>query len=399
MTATHASPALDRSLPSNRFLLAWALAWAVVGCVVAVGIVALTEGRVDTMPALRFGILTAELVGFSSLASARVVFPLFARLTYLVVLPLQVVTLLLGTLLGGVLVLFVDPLFGLAEVGPVAAILGLNGLISVLVGTGLSTYDSMRRQIEGSYAALREKEAYERELRVARDVQQELLPREPPAVEGLELAGVCRPAIGVGGDYYDFLALGGARAGLLIADVSGKGVPAALLMAGLQAAVRSMPPGTPPGALVARLNDVLFASSSSSRYATLFYGEYDAGTRALRFANAGHHPPLVVGRDGAREVDGSTGGLPIGLFEGTTYDEGRVELRPGDLVALFTDGVVEAPDPAGTEFGAERLREALERARDRPLADVIDEVLDELTRWGAGRSAHDDVTLVLARAL
>lgn len=227
-------------------------------------------------------------------------------------------------------------------------------------------------------------------------MQRELLPREVPRVPGLELAGVCQPAIAVGGDYYDYLQAGDGRLGLVIADVSGKGVPAALLMASLQASMRSrFPTAATPGELSTGLNEALVRSSSTARYATAFVATFDPETRELSYSNAGHLPALVV-RD-SETLRCEEGGVPIGLFDGAAYETGFRTLAPGDLLALFTDGVSEAPAPDGEEFGAERLAELLLAHRLRPLDEVVQTVLDTLLAWTGPAEAHDDVTLVLAR--
>ena len=268
-------------------------------------------------------------------------------------------------------------------------------MLAAGVAVALGTYDRMRRRSRRRTASSG-KDALERELRVAREVQRELLPREVPGVAGLELVGVCRPAIAVGGDLYDYLQGGDGRLGVAIVDVSGKGVPAALLMANLQASMRSrFPTAGTPGSLAAGLNEALCGSSSAARYATAFLATFDPETRRLSYSNAGHLPAILVReQDTARCEDG---GMPIGLFEGATYETGAVTLVPGDLLALFTDGVTEAPAPDGEEFGAERLAELLRAHRARPLEAVIDTVFDALLQWSGPVDPHDDVTLVLAR--
>ena len=394
-TISQAPATVERGMWAARFLATWALAWGLVGCVVAVGFV-LVAG-VDPGPALRLSILFAEVVGFTALVSARMIFPLFVRLPYALSLLLQIMTVLSATVFGSAAILLTQPLFFARRVSIVAMIVLVNALIAVVVGIALYTYDAMRRQIEQSYQALREKEALDRELRVARDVQRELLPRDVPRVRGLELAGVCIPAVDVGGDYFDFLQLGDDTTGLVIADVSGKGVPAALLMAGLQASVRSLSMASvEPAQLNGRLNEILFRSSSASRYATMFLGFYHAATRRLSYSNAGHHPPLVVGDDGVRHL--AAGGLPIGMFDGSTYTHDLAEFNAGDLLTLFTDGVTEAPGAHDEEFGESRLIELLKRHRTRPLDEIVAAVLDEIRQWSGTREAHDDITLVLARA-
>ena len=387
---------LSRTLPQGRFALGWAVAWALVGCAVATGIVYSTD--VDFWPAFRVSVLFAEVVGFTALLSARLVFPLLVKLPYLLFLLLQILTLLSVTIFGSVAVIRFELLFSLARPRTVALIVLVNAVIAVVVGIALHTYDSMRRQIEESFRVLREKEVLDRELSIARDVQQELLPRSAPDVLGLQLSGVCVPAVGVGGDYYDFVPMRADQVGLVIADVSGKGVPAALLMAGLQASVRSMIlPDVRPSDITRRLNEILYRSSSAARYATFFFGSYDGSARTFRYSNAGHYPPLLVNEHEVVRLD-TASGRPIGMFDDSAYSDGSHTLTPGDLLALFTDGVVETPGPGGEEFGERRLAELLRQHRERPLDTIVRTVLDELERWSGGAEAHDDVTLVLARA-
>jgi len=382
--------------PPYRFVVAWAAGWAAIGAVVGGGI-AFTRGVPELLPLLRQSVLFAEVVGFTALASARLVFPYYARLPFAVRIALQVLTLLSGNVFGSVAILATQPLYSLARPKTVAVIVLLNAAFAVIVGIALHTYDSMKRQIEESYRVLRQKEAMEREIAIAREVQRELLPRAVPRIRGLQLAGACLPAVGVGGDLYDFLPFAEDRVGLVIADVSGKGIPAALLMAGLQASVRSLAlPSLAPNEINRRLNEMLLRSTSAARYATMFFGHYDGRSRTLTYSNAGHYPPLHIGADGARRL--TEGGLPIGLLGDASYEEGSCILGEGDLLALFTDGIVESPDAEDREFGEGRLLAILREHRERNLDDIVATVLDEVTRWRGGRAPHDDVTLVLARA-
>ena len=389
-------PVAAPAAPGRHFLLGWTGAWLAVGVVVAAGIS--FGAGVDFLPVLRLSVLSAVVVGFSAYTSARVVPPLLVRLPGAVRLTLDSLIVLAGTVFGSVAVVLTDPFFALAQLRAVVLILVVNAVVAAGVAVALGTYDRMRRQIEASYRVVREREALEREMNVARDVQRELLPGDVPRCEGLELAGVCRPAVAVGGDYYDYLQHADGRPGLVIADISGKGVPAALLMASLQASVRSLfSTVTDPGQLHQRLNDALCRSSSSSHYATAFLADFDPVTRRLTYSNAGHLPALVV--RGEQTFRCEEGGLPIGLFEGATYETGALTLVPGDLLALFTDGVTEAPAPGGEEFGADRLADLLRAHPDRPLDEVIEAVLDALRDWSGPVTPHDDVTLVLARVL
>ena len=396
MDAPVAAPRPDAALavPGHSFLLGWTAAWLGVGVVVAAGI-SLGAG-VPFLPALRQSVLFAEVVGFSAYTSVRLVSPLLARLHGALRLTLDSLIVLAGTVFGSIAVLLTDPFFAVAQYRYVLLILGVNALLAVGVAVALGTYDRMRRQIEASYRVLRERDALEREMNVAREVQLELLPRAVPDFEGLELAGVCRPAVAVGGDYYDYLRYGDGRLGLVIVDVSGKGVPAALLMASLQASVRSLfPTVADPGELQARLNDALCRSSSVARYATAFLADFDPDVRRMTYSNAGHLPGLII--RGEETIRCEQGGLPIGLFEGVGYETGSLTLAPGDLLALFTDGVTEAPAPDGEEFGADRLADLLRTYQDRPLDAALQGVLDALLDWSGPVDPHDDVTLVLAR--
>lgn len=388
-------PVNPRTL-GNRFLALWAAGWGLTGGVVAAGI-HFAVPSTDLGPLLTTSVLFAEVVGFTALLSARQVFPFFSRLPFPVRLGLQVVTLCSGTVFGSVAVLAAQPLFSLANIRLVSVIVAINAILAVLVGIALHTYDTMRNQIEASFRGLREKEAFERELAIAREVQRELLPRAFPRLSGLEVTGVCLPAVGVGGDYFDFLTLPEDRLGLVVADVSGKGIPAALLMAGLQASVRSVSlSGCGPGEVNRRVNALLYDTTSEARYATLFFALYDPHLREIHYSNAGHFPPILLGPSGAVRL--TQGGLPLGLFGEAVYGEGRRAMAAGDLLVLFTDGLLEAPDPAGLEFGEARLIEILEGTRGDDLAGILDRVVREVKEWTRHGPQHDDVTVVLARA-
>ena len=393
-----ASPLAQRAdagpaAPGGNFLLGWTAAWLAVGVVVAAGIS--FGAGVDFFPVAWLSVLSAEVVGYSAYASVRLVSPLLARLPGALRWALDSLIVAAGAVFGSIAVFLTDPLFALAQIRTVLLIVALNALLAAGVALALGLYDRMRRQIEASYRVRRERDALEREMNVAREVQRELLPRAAPRFEGLELAGVCRPAIAVGGDYYDYLRHADGRPGLVIADISGKGVPAAILMASLQASVRSLfPTAADPGQLHERLNNALCDSSSTARYATAFLADFDPGARRLTYSNAGHLPALVI--RGAQTLRCQEGGIPIGLFDGATYDTGALTLEPGDLLALFTDGVTEAPGPDDEEFGEDRLADLLRARKDGSLEAAVQAVLDALLAWG-GPAAHDDVTLVLAR--
>jgi len=389
-------PQLSRSLPGWRFLLGWAAAWTLVGTVVAAGFV--LGAGVDFLPALGLSLLFAELIGFASLISARVIFPRLTELPYLLFLPLQILTLLSVTIAGSIVIVLLQPFFFAATPRVVVLIIAVNSAVAVVVGIALYTYDSMRRQIARQFDQLRQQEAMEQQMRVARDVQEHLLPASPPQLAAVELAGRCIPARDVGGDYFDFIELPGDRLAIVIGDVSGKGVPAALLMAGLQASVRSLAPtASSPAELNERINEMLYESSSAARYATFLLGIYDLKGHKFLFSNAGHHPPLRV-RNGEVEPLISGSGFPLGMFDAASYEESQSQLQVGDLLALYTDGLVETPNAAGEEFGEERFAALLAENSAAPLDTVATRLLGALNSWAGELDAHDDATVLLLRA-
>lgn len=383
-----------------RFVLLWALAWAGVGLAVGTVIVMAmrTGGRPTDDPIMQFSVLFAEVVGLTALSSSRLIFPYFAPLPFVPRLLLQLATLGGGALFGTLVSVFLNPLWALHN-APLISLMGVvNASLALVVGIAVNTYESMKLQIERSYGELRKKEAFEREMEIAREVQEQLFPKAVPFVEGLEIAGVCVPAAGVGGDYYDYLSFSDDRVGLVVADVSGKGISAALLMASLQASVRNViGPDTSPCEANLRLNEILYRCTTASRYATMFLGLFDARTRTLRYSNAGHNPPMLLGRSGESKL--SAGGLPLGILDNVVYAEGSQALEPGDLLLLYTDGAIEAANPSSEEFGLDRLVGFL-RARRHvgDLTTVVDETIAELQRWTRGSPQQDDITLVVARA-
>ncbi len=236
-----------------------------------------------------------------------------------------------------------------------------------------------------------------RELEIAQEVQRGLLPQQPPALRTLSCAGACRQARAVGGDYYDFLDLGDGQLGLVLADISGKGISAALLMANLQAYMRSrfsLARGDLPE-LLRSLNAYLFESSPSSRYATLFFGRYDDNSGRLVYANCGHNPPLVVRCDGTTAWLQPTAPV-VGLFDEWSCTIAELEIRKGDTLVLYTDGVTDAMDDDGNFFGEERLVELVKRNTRASAGALLETLIDEVTRF-SGKVQEDDLTLVIAQ--
>lgn len=242
-----------------------------------------------------------------------------------------------------------------------------------------------------------EKQRLEREMELAAETQREILPKASPEVPGYELLGWSRPARQVGGDYYDFLALGDGRVRLTVGDVTGKGMPAALLVSTLHSSLRLLLGSEPVSPdLLGRLNRHVHESSAANKFITLLVAELEPDRHRLRFVNAGHNPGLCVHRDGSVEQLGS-GGLPVGLLPQARYTAGAVELGPEDLVCLYSDGITEAATPEGEEFGLERLRSLLVRERERPLTEIRDRLDRAVVDFAQGEPQGDDETLVLLR--
>lgn len=234
------------------------------------------------------------------------------------------------------------------------------------------------------------------ELEQAAEIQQQLLPSGAPAVPGLELAGYNAACRTVGGDYYDFLTFPDGRIGIVIADVAGKGMPAALLMASLQAKVQAL--AETPGStadLVARLNRGMTTTCPRNRFVTFFYGVLDPRTGDLTWCNAGHNPPFLVRSNGELlPLDG--GGPVIGILPAMCYEEQRGAMQPGDTLVLYSDGVTEACNPAGEEF-ENCLKALVVEKRAEPAARIVTAVHEAVGAWIAGQPPADDVTVVVAR--
>ena len=234
----------------------------------------------------------------------------------------------------------------------------------------------------------------EQEVAEARAIQQGLLPSFIPQVAGYEIAGAWQPAHSVGGDYYDVLAFDDGTIGLCIADVAGKGLPAALLMSNLQAAVRGLAsPLLSPDGLCTRLNSLVCHNTGNDRFITFFYAQLDGAERVLRYTNAGHNAPIVLHADGSHErLD--TGGGVLGVFPQQTFSVGTVRLASGDRVILFTDGVTEAYDGSGEEYGESRLLGLLNEHRRAAASLLQEEILAAAGSFSRGHW-HDDATVVV----
>ena len=266
---------------------------------------------------------------------------------------------------------------------------------------GLAGRDEASQQIEAQRRAVAEKLEAERradqELEIAKQVQARLFPQTLPPLRTLDYAGVCLQAREVGGDYYDFLDLGRQRFGLVIGDISGKGIAAALLMAHLQANLRSQSAiaWDQPQRLLRSVNQLFYENSTDNAYATLFFGEYDDKARRLRYANCGHLSALLLRRDNTLERLDSTSTV-LGLFSEWDCSIAEREIFSGDTLALYTDGVTESFNNNGDEFGEQRLIEALRRNRDLSSEALLASIVEDIRHFNP-HEQHDDITLIVAR--
>lgn len=269
-------------------------------------------------------------------------------------------------------------------------------------------------------------EQLRRELLLAAEVQQRFLPDRPPVLSHLELSGVCQPARGIGGDYYDFLLLENKQLGIAVADVAGKGISAALVMSSVQAALRSQTMAIcaersstqAQAEMVSSINRLLCHSTGDSTYVTFFYAEYNEQTRQLTYVNAGHNPPLLFRAQSVADEHAGVqsittyagertpqaqcfrldkGGPVIGLFEHSSYEQDTVNLRSGDLLIAYTDGVTEALDSFGEEFGEGRLQTVIAENLHLPAETVRDALMRRVAAWSTGAPQYDDLTLVIMK--
>ncbi|HEX7077910.1 MAG TPA: SpoIIE family protein phosphatase [Candidatus Eisenbacteria bacterium] len=260
-----------------------------------------------------------------------------------------------------------------------------------------AAFNQAAEGLERGRALELERERSENELALARRIQARLLPDSPPDVPGLEIAGLSRAAQAVGGDYYDHVALGNGRVALVIADVSGKGVPAALLMSGFRASLLSqLDTHSDPALAIAGVNRFLHRSVESGRFVTAFLAIVDGKDGKIVYCNAGHNAPLLVAPDGV-VVPLDQGGLLLGMLEDASYDRGEAVLEAGATLALYTDGVVEARSRDGAMWGEERLAEHLRRTAAEPCARAAEDLADAVRAFEGDQGPSDDLTLLLAR--
>jgi sigma-B regulation protein RsbU (phosphoserine phosphatase) len=242
-----------------------------------------------------------------------------------------------------------------------------------------------------------EKQRQDQELKLAREIQRSLLPAAPPQLQNFELAGASLSCYEVGGDVYDWIELGDGRCALLVADVSGKGTPASLLMASVHAYVQALAGTAPPERVVTRLNRFLHANTQSGRFVTFFYGELETASRRMSYVNAGHVPPYRVSRAGAVSRLG-TGGPALGLIAEADFEVGLVQLEPGDTLAMVTDGVTEATTLDDREFGDEQVCEVLRRLSASPAPAILEGLVGSAIAWAGAAGCGDDLTALILKA-
>ncbi len=229
------------------------------------------------------------------------------------------------------------------------------------------------------------------------NVQQRFMQNPGAAIDALSYSACCRQVCALGGDCYSFLPLPPNRMALAVGDASGKSLAAALMISSVQSSLRTAASfaGNDAAAVVRAVNSQVHASSLADRYATLFYGVFDGTTHTLRYVNAGHNPPIVIRRDGAM-IRLLTGGMPVGIFSGSTYEEGMVQLRPDDLIIAYTDGVTEAVNPDGEEWGVEALRRAVDESGAQCTDDIAGAIFASMDEFSQGCQT-DDATVIVAR--
>ena len=267
------------------------------------------------------------------------------------------------------------------------------------------TIEKTRREIERMRSDRQARDALmalRHELEFASQIQRSMLPRRPPSVEQgqVELEGRMEPAKEIGGDFYDYMSLPNGRLGLVIGDVSGKGMPAALFMAMTRTLLRSAAfNGRSPAESCRRVNDILCQDDHNGMFVTAFYGEYDLSSGSLEFCNAGHNYPFVVRMDGTVTQLPPIGGMVLGIRRGLEFQSGSILLNAGDAIVLYTDGATEAMNPSRTLFGEDQLLALLRDHASSPLHELIESIYDAVATFASGALQHDDITVLAMRRL
>jgi phosphoserine phosphatase RsbU/P len=273
------------------------------------------------------------------------------------------------------------------------------------LGALAASFNQMTEYVQHLVKERVQKERMERELEIAKEVQEQLFPNQVPKMAGMDVAGICLPARTVSGDYYDFLPLGDNELGLALGDICGKGISAALLMANLQATLRSnvMNIKRNPGlngaknvaGVVERLNSQIYSYTAANKFATFFYALYDDRLQTLTYCNAGHNPPLYFNGGKMRRLN--TGGTVVGIFADSKYEEEMVYAKTGDIFVAYTDGIIESVNEYGEEFGEHRLAQLVEENRHMDANGLKEIIVSQVLAWIFAEERDDDMTLVIAK--
>ncbi|MBM3790064.1 MAG: PP2C family protein-serine/threonine phosphatase, partial [Acidobacteria bacterium] len=279
------------------------------------------------------------------------------------------------------------------------------------LGALARSFNQMTEYVQALVKERVQKERLERELEIAKEVQEQLFPRRAPRLQRMELTGLCLPARVVSGDYYDFLQFDEHVIGLALGDICGKGISAALLMANLQATLRSnvihlasrqgdaltsaLRADNSVSRIVGILNQQIYHYTSANKFASLFYAVWDDARAALTYCNAGHNPPLFFSDHGYARLE--TGGTVVGIFPDADYEQETIQLKAGDLILAYTDGIVESVNEYGEEFGEERLIRIIRQNRHRRAAEVQKALVDQVLDWTYEQERDDDMTLIIGR--
>jgi len=268
------------------------------------------------------------------------------------------------------------------------------------LGVLAESFNLMTGSISGLIEEQKKRQRLENEISIAREVQNQLFPQKLPVVPGVEMEAICKAARSVSGDYYDFIQLSPTHLAIVVADISGKGISAALLMASLQAALRSQmlaegSESMSTAELVSRLNKHLVRNTGDDRFATFFIAVYDSATRTLRYTNAGHLPSFLISKDAALHLD--MGGMVLGVAEECDYEEGKVLVPRDSLLVGYSDGLVEPENVYGEEFGIKRLQQAAVYVQASPPRVVAEALMNAAEEWAGTPEQADDMTVIVAR--
>ena len=377
-----------------RAIWLWALGNSLAGLAVGCAIHLFAAGDIAARGLIPMSVVFANVVGFAAVLTAKFVLPRYSGMPATLRVPLAGLTLVAGGVLGTGLALLINPLVILYQWRLALMVLTVNGVLALAVGLVTYTYEQMRTRIEEEAS---ERGKLEHEMNIARDIQMELLPKTFPNLPGLDMFAFSVPAKHVGGDCYDVIDVGDGKLAITIGDVSGKGTPAAILMANVQAAVRALSESkVPAGELITRVNRLVHGYTEESAFITFFYSVLDTRTGDLVYVNAGHNPPCILRKNGHRDYL-DRGGLIVGIMPGSEYEEGRTTLNPGDDLVLYTDGITEAENTEDEMFGEERLEQLLIEHRHSSAREIEERVYSNIREFAAGTSQTDDLTMVIVK--